>query len=635
MQRLDEIVDLYLKMDTNYALMITGDWGAGKTYYFKHTLKDKISLTPVYKDNAKKYRPILVSLFGLKSVEEIQAEIFLCLYPFLKNAKLKLAATIGKAVIKGILNLKGLGEYSTFVDEVEEVGKTVEKKNLIKFEELVICFDDLERISPNLKIEELIGLINSLVESENVKVLIIANQGKGSLNDEKYKEIKEKVIGNTIEFIPSISDSYDSILKDKFSGFKEYKEFLETNKNFVLKVFSTRSSNLRTLIFALNYFHQIYSEVNLKLFNEDNLKEKQREILLNLLKFSISISIEYKEGKITFKIRNDLDASAEIDWNATNLSNSYTWLANKNTTEIEKEKTAKEKFLEHYYTNDTFSFYNSVYDYITGGTAFECSSLIEELKRIYHIENNIIQPQYEVYNKLNYQSCFSLSNDEYLKVTKQLLEYAYNGSYDISHYLTVFHFATRFGNPLKLNLDRLENAIIKGMVKGKKSYKHNQNLSFHLSLSSSTEYIDNIKRIRDAALDLNNKILSEFKAKESSELEKLCYSDFEEFYKKVLDNQQSYYFDPIFSKFDADKFYSFFFNSEPSRRWEIVRFFSDRSREYQSAAHLKPDIPFLTKLKVKVDARNKQLSGKNVLGFVYLEFGKFLQLSLDRLEISN
>ncbi|MFX4959688.1 hypothetical protein ABTC43_19895, partial [Acinetobacter baumannii] len=79
---------------------------------------------------------------------------------------------------------------------------------LIKFEELVICFDDLERISPNLKIEELIGFINSLVESENVKVLIIANQGKGALTDEKFKEFQEKVIGNTIEFISTIGDSY-------------------------------------------------------------------------------------------------------------------------------------------------------------------------------------------------------------------------------------------------------------------------------------------------------------------------------------------------------------------------------------------------------------------------------------------
>lgn len=632
MQRLDEIVDLYLHMDTNYALMITGDWGAGKTHYFKHTLKDKISLTPVYKDNSKNYRPILVSLFGLKSVEEIQAEIFLCLYPFLKNAKLKLGATIGKAVIKGILHLKGLGEYSTFVEEVGEVAKAVDKKNLIKFEELVICFDDLERISPTLKIEELIGFINSLVESENVKVLIIANQGKGALNDDKYKEFKEKVIGNTIEFIPIISDSYDSILKDKFSGFKQYKEFLETNKDFVLEVFSKKSSNLRTLIFGLNYFHQVYSEVNNQLFKENNLKEKQTEILLNLLKFTISISTEYKEGRITFKKRNELDASSEIDWSAF-LSNTNSWQGNKNA-EKEKEKTEREIFIEDYYTNDKFNFYNSVYDYVTGGTAFKYSSLIEELKKIYHIEENIVQPQYEVYNKLGYQSCFSLSNDEYLSTTKKMLAYAYNGSYDITLYLTIFHFATRFNNPLNINLDRLEKAIIKGMVKGKKNYKYDHSLDFHLSLSSDTEHLDHIKRIRKAAIDLNKEILSDTKTKESSELETLCYDNFEEFSKKVLDHQQSFYFDPIFAKFDADKFYSFFYNSEPGRRWEIVRFFSSRYDDFPSS-QLKSDILFLKKLKDRVDRKGKRLSGKNITGFVYSELDKYLQKSIDKLNAAT
>ncbi|MES2726693.1 MAG: P-loop NTPase fold protein [Bacteroidota bacterium] len=622
MQRLDEIVDLYLNMDTNYALMITGDWGVGKTYYFKHTLKDKISATPVFHNTSKKYRPILVSLFGLKSIEEIQSEIFLCLYPILKNTKFKLGTTIGKAVAKGILHLKGLGEYSKYVEEID-----VNQSSLINFEELVLCFDDLERISKNLNIEEFIGYVNTLVENENVKILIIANEGK--ISDQNYNALKEKVVGNSIEFIPSIGDSYNSILADKFTGFQLYKEFLETNKDFILETFTKKSANLRTLIFALNYFQRIYSEVNNQLFSENNLKEKQAEVLLNLLKFTITISIEYKEGRITFKKRNELDASSEIDW-STFLSNTNSWQGNTNT-EKEKVKTEREIFIEDYYTNDKFNFYNSVYDYLTGGTVFKYSLLIDELKKIYHIEENIIQAQYEIYDKLGYHSCFSLNNEEYLKVTKMMLDYAYNGSYDITHYTTIFHFATRFNNPLRFNLNKLEKAIIKGMKKGKKNYKYNHSLDFHLGISSNTEHIDHINRIRKAALDLNNEILSDTKTEESSELEKLCYDNFEEFYKKVLgDLQQPFYVEPILSKFDADKFYSFFFNSEPSRRWAIVKFFFKRYREYP-ASELKPDIAFLQKLKERVERKSDQLSGKNITAFVYSELVNYLQLAIERL----
>ncbi len=621
MQRLDKIVDLYLKMDTNYALMITGAWGVGKTYYFKHTLNTKISTTSVFKNNSKYYRPILVSLFGLKSVEEIQSEIFLCLYPFLKNAKFKLGATIGKAVAKGILHLKGLGEYSKYVEEID-----VNQSSLINFDEIVLCFDDLERISKNLNIEEFIGYVNTLVESENVKILIIANEGK--IYDQNYNALKEKVVGNSIEFIPSISDSFDSILTDKFAGFQQYKTFLETNKDFILEIFLKKSTNLRTLIFALNYFHLVYSEITNQLFSENNLKEKQAEVLLNLLKFTLAISNEYKEGRITFKKRNELDASSEIDWSVF-LSNTNPSQGNTNK-ETEKVKSSKVVFIEDYYTNDKFNFYNSVYDYVTGGTVFDYSSLVDELKKIYHIEENIIKPQYEVYNNLGYQSCFSLKNDEYLRATKKMLRYAYNGSYDITLYLTVFHFATRFNNPLNFNLDILEKSIIKGMIKGKKNYNHNQSLDFRLSISTDPEYKDHIDRIRIAAIDLNKEILSDTKSEESSELEKLCYDNFEEFSKNALDHQKSFYFDSFFAKFDAGKFYSFFYNSEPGKRWEIVRFFSSRYENYLSS-QLKADIPFLKKLKYSVERKSKQLSGKNITGFVYAEFDKYLQMSIDKL----
>lgn len=244
MQRLDEIVDYYLRSDTDYAIMITGEWGVGKTYYFKNVLKKQISETPTFADNQKKYRPLLVSLFGLKSVEEIQTEIFLSLYPLLKNKTVKLGASIGKSLIKGIMHLKNLGAYSDYVTEME-----VDKGDWIRFGELAICFDDLERLSENLNIEEFIGYINTLVENENIKVLIIANEDK--IDKKKYFALKEKVVGNSIEFIPDLSISFDSIINTKFIGSPSYKEFLITNKEFILDVFTTKSFQSKNTCFCL------------------------------------------------------------------------------------------------------------------------------------------------------------------------------------------------------------------------------------------------------------------------------------------------------------------------------------------------------------------------------------------------
>ena len=41
MKKLNEIVNQYIEAkDTDYALMINGKWGCGKTYYLEHEFKD-------------------------------------------------------------------------------------------------------------------------------------------------------------------------------------------------------------------------------------------------------------------------------------------------------------------------------------------------------------------------------------------------------------------------------------------------------------------------------------------------------------------------------------------------------------------------------------------------------------------
>ena len=219
MKNLISIVEFYLKSNTSNALMITGEWGVGKTYYFKNVLSKHIVNTSTFNDNSKNYKPVLISLFGLKSIKDIQTEIFLSLIPILKNGKFKLGTSIVKAISKGILNLKGIGEVAKYVEEIK-----LDTNLFLNFNDLVLCFDDLERISDNLKLEELIGYINSLVENDNVKVIIIANENK--ISSEKYNFLKEKVIGNSIEYISNISETYDTLIEVNFKSFQLYYDLL-------------------------------------------------------------------------------------------------------------------------------------------------------------------------------------------------------------------------------------------------------------------------------------------------------------------------------------------------------------------------------------------------------------------------
>lgn len=79
--------DDYLKRITNYifdsrysrALLIDGDWGCGKSYFVKKRLIPELEQKETNqdaKDNTTPYLPLLVSLYGLSSIDSIQELIY-------------------------------------------------------------------------------------------------------------------------------------------------------------------------------------------------------------------------------------------------------------------------------------------------------------------------------------------------------------------------------------------------------------------------------------------------------------------------------------------------------------------------------------------------------------------------------
>ena len=64
----------------------------------------------------------------------------------------------------------------------------------------IICFDDFERISEKLKIQDVMGLANQLKLERNCQVVLILDESKHeSENKNQYSEYKEKLIDETIK----------------------------------------------------------------------------------------------------------------------------------------------------------------------------------------------------------------------------------------------------------------------------------------------------------------------------------------------------------------------------------------------------------------------------------------------------
>lgn len=200
---IEEFLNYYysLEKDPGYAVLLKGKWGTGKTWFIKKTLDS-------FAQKNGKY--LYVSLYGMTSFKEIEAEFFRQLHPVLSSKKMQLVGKIAKGALKATIKVdldndgKADGTLSPQIPELNL------PEYLTNTSEFVIVFDDLERAS--IKLENLLGYINHYIEHQNHKVIIVANEEEIiKLQDGKdnfrfaYTAIKEKLIGKTFEVASDFS----------------------------------------------------------------------------------------------------------------------------------------------------------------------------------------------------------------------------------------------------------------------------------------------------------------------------------------------------------------------------------------------------------------------------------------------
>ncbi|MGX1902612.1 P-loop NTPase fold protein [Thermolongibacillus altinsuensis] len=177
MDNIMQEVERYLKAKkTDYALQINGPWGIGKTYYVLNELKPFIE-KQTNNETKENYKLVYVSLNGVKHTDDIGEMIFLEITG--KGGKIAYALTkaalkVGQGVFRQFGHIfKGTEEY------IKEKGHSI-----LDLSNVVLCFDDLERISGYLSIEQVLGYINTnFVEHNFVKQFLFPMKKKYRIND--------------------------------------------------------------------------------------------------------------------------------------------------------------------------------------------------------------------------------------------------------------------------------------------------------------------------------------------------------------------------------------------------------------------------------------------------------------------
>ena len=176
------IKQYYDHENVDYAYLLNGKWGVGKTYYVKNTLrKNNIGPNIVY-----------VSLFNVATWKDIVTTLFHELFPDTKKLK-----PIIKSIISNLLDQKVKYAYSLISALIDHY---LEDELVKKLQNKLVVFDDLERTQ--IPIENLMGNINDVLLSNNIHVLIVGDDSH--IKDDKKKVFdkwKEKIIRRTLSLV--------------------------------------------------------------------------------------------------------------------------------------------------------------------------------------------------------------------------------------------------------------------------------------------------------------------------------------------------------------------------------------------------------------------------------------------------
>ena len=619
MQKIINVVKDYLTTETNNALLITGQWGVGKTYFFNNTLSEKIKEINIKGKTNSNYTPIRVSLFGVANIDDIGRRIFTELFP-----RLEKGMKIGKGLAKLLLSIPITKAFipekiPELISEIEADNRT--KNNIINSmtSRIVICFDDLERVSKDFPIENLIGYINNLTENYDLKTLIIGNTDK--INKDEFNEIKEKLIGVEIEFDNDIKSIFDDIIKKKFhqdeSNKNAYEKFLKKEKDFICSFFNEDYKNIRTLLIVLESYKHIYSAIIG--LNSEPLKEYRNDLIKSTLLFTIAITIEFKRGNLSKKDKEKMSNETRASLDFKNLLG-----GNENIQEEvkKKEKINPKKLRNEYYIGSIYRFYETIFDYIIGIDTFIEKKFIEEAKQKYGIlQNENLSECYKALNEISTDVIFKISNKEYKNRLNEVLQYVDKGEYELDRYVYIYNHILKYEDPLKIGEENLKKRIIAGIERGKNKLKYNHELakmSDYLQFPNSMD--EYAREILQFCLTINEEKKREIHKNESAALEKLLEANkFEEF-KKVAIKKATV---PIFAYIKSKLIFDFYDKNILLRK-DIANFIKERVITNAPLAVLNLEKNFYTQLQQSIEEKANLLkSGPE--WFLYSEFNNILK----------
>ena len=550
MEDLVESILDYIRADyTDYAIMINGEWGSGKTYFWNNKIRNKIESMQV---NGKKLTTIYMSLYGISNLEEISKKIFIETTQ-LMDKNLKKYMNYNEQTTIPEYAKTGLDMANFF--GVTQNGDKIDYEKFFSTDDKVLCFDDLERA--NVDVIDILGYINNFVEHDHIKTIIICNEKELStklksnniemktfiatylLDKEKklfennkpmvekiqdtiedvfdkandYERIKEKLIGETFEYQPEFTYIINGILM-RYERYPELIRFLKSNTSLIISTFEKSGTrNLRILKHALADFKKIFDMVNKSYPNTNN------RILQTMLIFTIAVSFEIKAGKIT------KDKFVNIEDNEE-----YKSMVVSSRVFMDNRQFYIKEFDNNYYYNfkAEYRFFKFI-ELFVRTRIFDMKIFKRDMEEIV---NTVDTGNLPGYKRLLTEEYWKISDDEFPKVIDEVLDTVKNGKIRLVDIVKLYAYFMYF---IKKDLISYDEDTIKS------TFLNGMNIA-----SITSEYCDNPEEeltavyIKDADLDMED-IINRFNELNAQLKDKMYKEKAESVFKNIPMKMEIFY----------------------------------------------------------------------------------------------
>ena len=631
---LEELVESildYVRADyTDYAIMINGEWGSGKTYFWNHKIKDKIESLQL---NGKKYTTIYMSLYGISNLEEISKKIFIETTQLMDKNLKKYMDSHHQTNIPEYAKT-GLDMANVF--GVSKNGDKIDYERFFSTDDKVLCFDDLERA--NVDVVDILGYINNFVEHDHIKTIIICNEKElatkfkssnlemktfiatylldkqGDLNKtdkpmvekirEKieyvfdkandYERIKEKLIGETFEYAPKFNYIINGLLM-RYENNKDLIRFLRENQNLIIATFNKSGTrNLRILKHALNDFSKVFENVN-RLYPNTNLR-----VLQTMLIFTIAVSFEIKAGKITKDKFVNIESNEE-----------YKAILVSSRVLMDNRQFYIKEFDNNYYYNfkSDYRFFKFIESYVRT-RIFDMKALKKDMEAII---NTIDTEKLPGYKRLLTEEYWKISDEQFPGIIEEVLEDVKKGKLKLIEITKLFAYYSYFikRGLVEKDIKEVKQIFMNGMDIAYKTSIYCDNVEEELSrIGIDNTSSQEMEEILNYFTVLNSKLEEKMYREKADDIFKCIPIKMELFYDR-FDNECMEF--PIFKYYDA---YRMFQRITCASNEDIVRIkeiLIDRAKK--NSDKLKEEYNFMKQLKKALEdyCRGKETNIKIVM----------------------